>query len=123
MKIEVDEYEVLYSGTVITHDNKNVIFELKPLKFRLVFKTDTTVKDSPINLNLHKEDSCLDIVLTNYNNPLGQGLVRPINVATLNSKVLLLQLIVHSLNDSGAKIIHYVWLTKEMKEDENKNVQ
>ncbi len=119
MTIRVNEYDVLYNGTVITHENRDVLFEIQPLKFRLVFKFDNTTKESPINLKLSEDSSCLDIVLTNYDSPIGQGLVRPIKVATLNNKELFLQLMVYSLNDSGAKIIHYTWLTKEKKEDEN----
>lgn len=116
MKISInDEYEVLHSGTVISHDNKAVCFSIDKLKFRMLFKEDPDDKDNnSIELKLDKDKTCLDILLTNYDNILGQGVVRPIEVGFYNNKRLSVQFIVTSMNKTGTRVIHYTWLLKEL---------
>lgn len=107
MDIKIDSYNILESGSVITHDNKNVLFRIAPLQFTLEFKT---IKDSPVNIETVSDDKSMRIILTNFNNPIGQGIVRPINVGTINEKDIYIQFVVYSLGDTGSKVIHYTWM-------------
>lgn len=113
MEISInDEYEVFQSGTIISHDNKAVCFYIEKLVFRMLFKDDPNTKDSPIEMKLDKENNCLDIILTNYNNILGQGVIRPIEVGFLNNKKLSIQFMITSMNSTGTRVVNYTWLLK-----------
>lgn len=110
-----DEYEVLQSGTIISHDNKAVCFSIDKLKFRMSFLDDPEHKgEHPIEVKLNKDNTCLDIILTNYDNILGQGVVRPIEVGLLNNKKLFVQFIITTLNETGTRVIHYTFLLKDL---------
>ena len=107
MEIKIDNYNIISTGTVITHDNKSVVFRINPLEFILEFKTE---KDAPAKIDTHSDDKSMKIVLTNFNNSLGQGLVQPMHVGVINGKELYFQFVVYSLGDSGSKVIHYTWM-------------
>ena len=113
VKLKVGEYEVYDSGTIITHDNKEIVFEIKNLKVKILFKTDSEKKAHDANITLVEGGSCLQIALTNFDNSLGTGLTEPIEIGIINGSRLCLQFLVHALNDGGTKMFSYTWLTKK----------
>jgi hypothetical protein len=117
MKITSGNYEVFDSGTVISFEQEPVTFHLATdLQIRLAFRDDSEKKDehrlefNPISNNE------LEIILVNFNNSLGTGNTVPLQVGTLNNKLLYLNFRVYTLNVKTNKTIHYCWyLGEEVK--------
>jgi hypothetical protein len=120
MKITSGEYEIFESGTVINFEEEPITFELEDLKVTLLFKDDSDKKknhDLEFNPISPKE---LEIILINFNNPLGTGTKSPISIGRLNDRKLYLNFRVYdSLNKKSNKTIDYCWyLGKEVQDVE-----
>ena len=111
--IKVGEYEVLNSGTIITHANKSVEFEIKMLRVRIQFEKDTENKTHKVNSSIIDNGTCFQITLINFDNSLGTGLTVPIEIGTINGEKIYLQFIVYALTEAGTKMLSYTWLTKK----------
>lgn len=115
LKINVGDYEVFDSGVVISHDLKDILFEVKSLKIKIVFETNSDNNAYEAKKSFVENNTCLVLKLTNFSNPLGLGLTSPMEVGRINDKKLFLQFIVYSLGNNNTKMLAYTWLTK--KED------
>lgn len=114
MKISVGDYEIYDSGAVISHDNKDVLFEVKNLRVKIVFKNDPENKSYDAKISLPEDRSCLLFTLTNFNNSLGTGLTRPVEIGTINDTRLFLQFMVYRLGESDSRMISYTWLIRKI---------
>lgn len=106
------EYDVIESATVITHDDKDVSFKIDELTIRFIFKVDKSNEDTSLSSEI-VDNKTLNLILTNYNNPLGQGLLRPVELGSYNGDRLLISFMIYSLNDTGAKTIHVTFLSRK----------
>ena len=115
IKIHVGEYEVYDSGSVLSHSN-TILFEIKNLRVRVDFKTDSTNSkyDAKISLIENENGPCLLLTLINFNNPLGTGLTTPVEIGTINGSHLFLSFIVYRLGESDIRLFSYTWLTKKI---------
>ena len=112
--IGIGEFEVIKSGVVITHLDKGIQFHINGLTFDISFKKDNTTDKSLIKAEVASNDSkCLLLSLINYDNTLGQGLVKPAEVGTLNNRILYLHFMVSKLGDTETRIFEYTWLVKD----------
>jgi len=125
MKIEIGDYEIYSSGTIITNkDEDNVKFFIEDLLFEFLFKNDT--KDTKQNLGVQQIEGTKGIRLEfkNFNNSLGTGNTQPILLGNLGPKSLYLNFRVYAMiGDKGisGKTIHYTWLTKINKDEHQSN--
>jgi hypothetical protein len=115
MKITTGEnkYEILDSGTVISFEGESLTFELAAdLKVIMSFKQDKEINGQKMDF---KEISPkeLEIILINFNNSLGTANVSPLDIATIGGKKTYLNFIVHSIDNSQQKTIHYTWYLRE----------
>lgn len=110
-KIAINGFKVYDSGSVITHEDQSVLFEIKTLKIQISFARDESREGLPIDLRLINDNTCLEITLTNFNGPTA-GFVRPLEIGHLDGETLYVQLMVQSLNDTGARELSYTFLTR-----------
>lgn len=98
--------KLVYSNRICCFDEKQLDFKCKlsektkdELKIRFQFKEDTSPKQK-ISMKTIKNEHIV-IELTNFNNPLGAGLKKPIRIAKLNEKNIYILLNVHKYNESN----------------------
>lgn len=118
IKINIGQYEVYSSGTVVGNVNEEIKFFIEDLIFEIVFKTN---KEQPEQkLSQHQpNDKSLTIEFVNFNNSLGSGNRVPIQVGTIGEKILYLNFRVYSLADDAGKLLHYSWLLKQKEGGNN----
>jgi hypothetical protein len=114
MKITSGNYEVFDTGTVISFELEPVTFHLADdLQVRLLFRDDLEKHEdhrlefNPISNNI------LEIIIINFNNPLGTGNTTPLQIGIFNNKFLYLNFRVYTLNAKSNKTIHYCWYLGE----------
>ena len=113
MKISVGEYEVYDSGSVLSHGDKDILFEIRNLKIRIKFENNPEVTNYTANINLIDGNTCLQITLINFNNQIGTGLTNPVEIGTINGSRLYLQFVVYRLGESDTRLFSYTWLTRK----------
>ncbi len=113
IKISVGDYEIYDSGVVISHENKDILFEVKNLKIKIVFENNPDIKDYEAKISLPEDRSCMTLTLINFNNSLGTGLTKPVEIGTINGSRLFLQFIVYRLGESDSRMISYTWLIQK----------
>jgi hypothetical protein len=121
MRINVGNYEIISSGSVIIPDNKFVEFLFDGLTFKIVFETE---KDKDGNLTRGRfetkvetdettQSQFLKIRMLNQNKSYFSSSNQMIPLAEVNGKRLLLKFCIHSINtkDDGNedKIFFYTW--------------
>lgn len=112
MKICVGEYEVYDSGSVLSHGDKEILFEIKNLKIKIKFVSDSENANYDVKISLIDNNACLLLTLVNFNNSLGTGLTNPVEIGTINGSRLYLQFVVYQLGESDTRMLSYTWLTK-----------
>lgn len=115
MKITIDGFKVYDSGSVITHENKSVLFEIKTIKVLISFKNDETREGVPIDIKSIEGNAGLEITLVNFSGP-STGFIRPLDIGFLEGERLYLQLMVQTLGNTGTRELSYTWLTKAVQQ-------
>ncbi len=113
MKISVGEYEVYDRGSVLSHDDRDILFEIKNLKVRIKFENNPEDTGYTANKNLIEGHTCLQITLVNFNNPMGIGLTNPMEIGMINGSRLFFQFVVYRLGESDTRMVSYTWLTRK----------
>ena len=111
MLIATDLKEILYTGSVISFNNEQLVFTFDevspPLIARVIFVEDTN--DASARIALERVDnSTLNIRLFNHNNSLGLGNIVPMQIGNMHGQ-LFLNYRVYSLPESTSKLFHYTW--------------
>lgn len=121
MRIEIGDYEIYTSGTIITNTDEDIVkFFIEDLLFEFLFKNDTTDTKQNLGVSQLEGTKGLRIEFTNFNNSLGTGNTQPILLANLGTKALYLNFRVYAMigdNGISGKTIHYTWLTKINKDE------
>lgn len=125
MKIEIGEYEVYSSGTLITNLNEELVkFHIEDLYFEFLLKDDTSNKEQYLKASAINDKKGVRLEFINFNNSLGSGNTTPIRLAQIKNKSLHLNFRIYAMiGDKGVsgKTIHYTWLTKNIaNESESK---
>ena len=114
IKIEIDDYEVFSSGTIVTNANEDLIkFLIEDLIFEIQF-LDEDNGEQKVNFE-SSSDKKVRFKFINFNNPLGTGNVVPVKLGRLNEKDLYFNFRVISFSgDKGVsgKTLYYTWMTK-----------
>ncbi len=99
--------EVLRSETVHVSPERKLKINVNDLSLVFSFSTDSSVKETKISTSV--DNKTLNLNLINFKNPLGEGLLAPAEVGTLNRRKLYLSFFVWTPNhDAGLRIINYV---------------
>ncbi len=121
MKIEIGEYEVYSSGTLITNLNEDLVkFYIEDLYFEFSLKDDETTKEQNIKASAIEDKKGVRLEFINFNNSLGTGNTTPIKLASIKNKLLYLNFRIYAMiGDKGVsgKTIHYTWLTKNISNE------
>ena len=115
MKITINGFKVYDSGSVITHENNSVLFEIKTIRVLISFRNDETREGVPIDIRSIEGNAGLDITLVNFSGP-STGFVRPLEIGFLEGERLYLQLMVQTLGNTGTRELSYTWLTREVQQ-------
>lgn len=109
IKKKIGEFELIDSGSIVIDKANTVSFFLDDLEIEIVFfdRDDKKQEIKAIPVDTKK----LQLQLINFNNPLGTGPTKPLNIATLNTgECVYLQYVVYAIHDM--KILHYSWYSK-----------
>lgn len=117
MKINIGEYELHDSGSVITIQNKPIEFFFPNFSVRVEFEDTEDKKDIQMNFSLEENNKVLVARLKNFNNYLGTENNEPVNVGRLNNRELLFQFRVYGMESADNKVFHYTWLLGKVVQD------
>jgi hypothetical protein len=110
MKINIGDYEVLETGSVIGNENEPIDFIIhEQLGFIVRFEFD---KDDSKEQKAKAENfgsRGVKLTFTNYDNSLGTGNIIPLPIGTLEGRKLFINYRIYSL-EKGGKHMHYTWL-------------
>lgn len=95
IQIKVGNQELLTSGIVHLEHDQRIQINIDGLSFAFIFKNDA---DSTPRYEGSVVNSILEFTLFNHRNSFGEGILNPIEVATLNNRVLSLTYYVHTIN-------------------------
>ena len=113
LRICIGEYEVLASGVVLTHLDKGIQFHIGSLTFDVSFSTNQELDKPKINAKASPDNpKCLKIELINYDDNFGKGLIFPVEVGTLDKKIIYLKFSTSTLGDTETRSFVYTWLAK-----------
>ena len=107
-KITSGSKEFIASGSLNTFDQTPILLEIsdnnkKFLKIQFEFKTDKDISETKTEVAINEDTMVFS--LTNYDNPLGTGLVEPLQFAKYNSKLLYILFYVYSHSTNIKTII------------------
>lgn len=108
-----ENYKILDTGSVIGFNDEALTFHVAgDLKIILIFKNDLEVEGQKMDYNAISNNE-LEIFLTNFNNSLGAGNLKPIPVAKIDNKQVYFNFIIYTLTKDSSKLIHYTWYERE----------
>lgn len=119
MKVEIGNYEVVSSGTIIGVVNEPIIFHIEDLIFEIVFIDNKEDKEQRIFPVIPPDGKKMTITFQNFNNGLGTGSTKPFNVGFINDKTLSFNYRIYSLTEEAGKLLHYTWLLKKEEGGQN----
>jgi len=110
VRITTAGYEVINSGLVTAFNNGPICIQLpseseKPFKLTFCFLTDKSSTDHRMEAESPNNNEVI-VKLTNFNNPLGTGTIRPVNFASSNGKKLYVNFYVYVVGESSSTL-HY----------------
>lgn len=105
-------YDIIDSGSISSFDSKsNIGFKLKieNQQINIVFNFSEDVDTNKLGLKtVVDKDNGIIIECINFNNPIGAGTVKAIELATVNGKKLYINFNVSKLNN-GPHLINYTF--------------
>lgn len=116
MKIKIGNYEVYETGSLVNSEGEIVDFvldEKTQYVLRLLFVNDPSISGHQVKAEF-LDKSGLQFVFTNFNNSLGFGNSKPLNVGIMHGREFLFNYIIYSL-EKGKKIDYTFMLGKEVK--------
>ena len=110
MKVQVGEYESYESGSVMSIENSDVLFNFsEKLNVRLFF-IDNNNEEAPKMKVEVINDSEIKYTLTNFKNPMGTELGKLNKIGVFEGKDLFFQFRVVALTGSLNKLVFYTFL-------------
>jgi hypothetical protein len=115
VKIQLEEYDILSSGTIIGVLNQIMIFNIEDLVFELKFVNNLEITDHKISSYIPENEKKMTLTFENFNNSLGIGNTEPTEIGWIGEQKLFLNYRVYSLTESSGKLLHYTWLLQKKK--------
>lgn len=109
--ISISDFRVYDHGSVLTHDNNTILFEFEELKIQFLFNSNSSIKGLPVNVTM-SANKTMNITLTNFNS-ISCGIENPVKIGHLKGSALYVHFMISSLNETGAKVLHYTFLLKD----------
>ena len=107
--IQMSDYELEASGSVITKKDANIVFSIQDLVYTFSFVNE---ENTPPQFRIKSNDGKrLELELVNFNNPLGMGNVDPFPMGRIGNRLLYIMIRVVPF-DNGGKTLHYSWYSK-----------
>jgi hypothetical protein len=125
MRINVGDYKIISSGSVIIPNSEFVEFLYDDLKFKIVFKTETDGKgnltrgryETSLEDDPTTQSQFLKITMFNQNKSVFSSTSKMIPLAEIDGRKLMLKFCIHSINpkDDGNedKIFFYTWFLEK----------
>ena len=111
--IEIEDHEIVSTGTIIGLVDKKIIFKIEDLTFELEFKNNNEVTENKISSQVPEEGKTMKLLFENFNNSLGVGNAEPFKMGFVGDKTLLLIYRVYALTENSGKLFHYTWLLEK----------
>ncbi len=111
VEVQIPDYEIIMSGSIICVPDKPIIFKVEDLVFELIFKDNSETPEQKLSSNLPDNGKKMQLIFENFNNGLGTGNKEPLKVGIVENRGLFLNYRVYSLSENVGKLIHYTWLT------------
>lgn len=114
IKLSTNNYQITNSGVAFLYDSKSELTMKinadKNFSFTLVLKFKTTEnKEQAIEKEI--SENTITLICNNFLNALGTGTIKPISLATINDKELLLHF--WSYTQEDMRKVEYSFLLKE----------
>lgn len=119
IKIEVDDYEIINSGTLVFEKDQVVNFNFKDtdldLNFRIKFSEDKNIEHSKFNTNVNNEKNYLEIDIINSNLGINMGNRGLIPLAKISERQLYLKFMFSNIeNEDVDTLFNYSWYLKKV---------
>lgn len=115
--VYVGDSRVIYSGTVLSSSDDPVIIDLDPkdkddnkLKITFLFVTE---ENAPQKLNIVGAISEVTLSLINFNNTLGTGPAKPVEIASNTHNVLSVHFRVYTVDSD--RMLHFSFYSRPKK--------
>ena len=114
MKVETGGFEVLASGSVLTHRQQPLLFRKGVFEIEMVFEPSEDINDEEFDVQWEqKAGHRLQVTFHNFRGNF-IGSPEPIRIGTLNNRALYLNYLVTTADLRGEKLLNYTWyLEKE----------
>lgn len=97
VEVTVDNLKLLTSGIVFTTNGKPITIDFDDVKLNIRFEQDDSNQATNFE-SKYISSKELDFILTNFNSPLGQGKIEPINLIITDYFDVHLSFFVHKLD-------------------------
>ena len=118
IKIESPSITVVATGTTISFNNEPIAITYGPpedrLKLIIEFTEDEKNKELKVDYKT-TDPQTLRVICTNFDNPLGSGTLKPIEVGTISRRKLYIHFRVYPLNAISDKTIHFTFFRNNEK--------
>lgn len=118
IKIQVDDFEIINSGSIIVENRQVTNFNFKDngldLNFKVKFTDDENISESKYEININKEENYLEINIINTGYGLNMGNKNMIPLATISNRQLYFKFMVSSIQNGDDKdnLFNYTWYLK-----------
>lgn len=112
IKLEIDNYEIISSGSIIIDQSKPMFFKFEDnnINFKFIFSIDKENESSRFATKINKEENFLEFNIINSNSGQLLGNQDLIPLAKLDGKQLYLKFRVTSVGDEiKDTVFHYSW--------------
>lgn len=105
MEIEVKQgnLTIIRSGSVLVYNDVTTL--ILEGNYIINFKYEDGAADDPQKFDIKPNDNGIDIVLQNFNNPIGSATAKPIPIAKQGDKIIYIAFAVYRIGT--AKMLHY----------------
>jgi hypothetical protein len=106
---EIEGYEVLSSGTIITVPGKKITFKIRDIIYELSFENNIDLPDHRISYEIPEGTKIMKILFENFNSSLGIGNKQPLPVGFIENKTLFFNYRIYALDIELGKTLNYTW--------------
>ena len=111
IKVGVGDKRLVSSGTVHVNGNDKVTIELIDNNLKIIFSFEETRDVSGSHYNGVGEGSTYNVILYNFNNPFGEGVVTPISIGRVDGKELFMSFFIFSLQNNERRFEYNIFVS------------
>lgn len=108
VSVNVENKELVHSSVVHIQDNQDIELDIEGLKLKFIFVEDEADKSSGYRGSV--EDNVFVMSLKNFNNGLGEGVLKPIELGHLNNRKLYVTFYVNTLSNQDRRFEYNLFL-------------